>query len=355
MSSSSMTDTSGKTGFAGPKWRGMRWLARCIPGRLLALALLLPALQAAAHDINITGVARVILQEETPGSYRLSVVDAQVPPLCNIERILPERCNGLPPAAYAYRFACEPALSIDDSLDFPWGLPGALVIANWLEGDGVSAYIPGDGAGIEVPMSDLKAGAGSWTRLAGRYLLSGAEHILFGIDHLLFVLGLLLLMQGFWKLVQTVTAFTIAHSITLACAVLGIFPVPGAPVEVLIALSIAFLAREIIMGQRGELTLVHRRPWLVAFLFGLLHGFGFAGALGELGLNDTDIPLALLFFNIGVELGQVGFICVLLGGWYAMNRFGRDLLFSVERGLAYGLGAIATYWFIERLPALVII
>ncbi len=326
------------------------------PRRLAFFLLLLaPAMAAEAHDINITGVARVILQESEPGSYRLSIVDSQVPPLFNIERILPERCAGLPPAAFAYRFSCEPRLNVDDSLIFPWGLSGVLVIANWLEGDGVTAYIPGDGAEIEVPLTQLKAGAGSWTTLAGRYLVIGAEHILFGIDHLLFVLGLLLLMQGFWKLVQTVTAFTIAHSVTLACAVLGVFPVPGAPIEVLIALSIVFLAREIVMGQRGSATLIHRKPWLVAFLFGLLHGFGFAGALGELGLSDADIPLALLFFNIGVELGQVGFICALLAAYYAINRVGRDMLFSIERGLAYGLGSIATFWFIERLPALVLV
>lgn len=333
MSSSSMTD-----------WR------RCL---LLLVLLLAPGMAVHAHDINITGVARVILQESEPGLYRLSVVDTQAPPLFNIERILPERCVGLPPAAYAYGFSCEPRLNVDDSLYFPWGLAGVLVVANWLENDGVTAYVPGDGAGIEVPLTELKAGAGSWTTLAGRYLILGAEHILFGIDHLLFVLGLLLLMQGFWRLVQTVTAFTIAHSITLAFAVLGIFPVPGAPIEVLIALSIAFLAREIIMGQRGEMTLVHRKPWLVAFVFGLLHGFGFAGALGELGLSSADIPLALLFFNIGVEIGQVGFICALLAAHYAITQAGRGLMFSIERGLAYGLGGIATYWFMERLPALV--
>ena len=250
---------------------------------LACILLSMPAVPVFAHDINITGMARVILQETEPGAYRLSVVDAQVPPLFNIERILPERCEGLPPAPFAYRFSCEPQLNVDDSLVFPWGLSGVLVIANWIEGDGVIAYVPGDGVEVAVPLTELKAGAGSWTTLAGRYLIIGAEHILFGIDHLLFVLGLLLLMRGFWKLVQTVTAFTIAHSITLACAVLGVFPVPGAPVEVLIALSIAFLAREVIMGQRGEETLVHRRPWLVAFLFGLLHGFGFAGALGGAG------------------------------------------------------------------------
>ena len=157
------------------------------------------------------------------------------------------------------------------------------------------------GATITVPMSDLKAGAGSLGSLVYRYLLLGADHILFGIDHLLFVLGLLLLLSGFWKLLKTITAFTVAHSITLACAVLGIFPVPGPPIEVLIALSILMLAREVVMSQRGQMTLVHRKPWIVAFVFGLFHGFGFAGALGTLGLSDSDIPLALLFFNLGVE------------------------------------------------------
>ena len=166
------------------------------------------------------------------------------------------------------------------------------------------------------------------------------------------LLGLLLLLRGFWRLVKTITAFTVAHSITLACAVLGIFPVPNAPIEVLIALSIAFLAREVILGQRGERTLVHESPWIVAFLFGLIHGFGFAAALGELGLSDADIPLALLFFNVGVELGQLAFIAALSVLNYLAARLLAPFVYSIERGLAYGLGGIATFWFIERLPNL---
>ena len=156
-------------------------------------------------------------------------------------------------------------------------------------------------------------------------------------------------------MIKTITAFTIAHSITLAFAVLGIFPVPNAPIEVLIALSIVFLAREVIMGQRGHLTLVHSKPWIVAFIFGLFHGFGFAGALGELGLSDADIPLALLFFNLGVEAGQVAFIALLLAANLLFMKFSKDLIPSMQRGLAYGLGGIAMFWFLERLPALVII
>ena len=327
-------------------------IGRCLQRGCLLLGLLFLPVAACAHDVDVTGVARVFL-DQRGDEYHLSIVDQQVPPLFNVERILPERCTGLPPGMFSYRFQCEPALHTEDSLVFPWPLEGVVVVARWQDGDDVSGYFPGDGALIEVPLADLKAGSASLRSLAGRYLVLGAEHILFGIDHLLFVLGLLLLQQGFWKLIQTITAFTIAHSITLACAVLGIFPVPNAPIEVLIALSIAFLAREIITGQRGEYTLVHRWPWVVAFGFGLFHGFGFAGALGELGLADSDVPLALLFFNLGVEAGQVAFICLLVGVHALFKRISRDLIPALHRGLAYGLGCVATFWFLERLPALV--
>ena len=325
------------------------------PTHLLLLAACLFATQVYPHDIDVTGVARVFLDELPDNEYNLSIVDQQVPPLFNVERILPERCIGLSPGRFSYRFQCTPSLNVDDTLSFPWSFQGVVVVARWSDGSDVSGYFPGDGNFVDVPLPQLKAGAASLGSLALRYLMLGAEHILLGIDHLLFVLGLLLLLQGFWKLFQTITAFTVAHSITLAFAVLGIFPIPNAPIEVLIALSIVFLAREIIMGQRGESTLVHTKPWIVAFVFGLFHGFGFAGALGELGLSDGDIPLALLFFNLGVEGGQIAFICVLIAINYVFNHFLSHLFLSLQRGLAYGLGAIATYWFIERLPALLMI
>lgn len=310
---------------------------------------------ATAHDVDVTGVARVFLDEVEQNEYQLSIVDQQVPPLFNVERILPERCTGLPPSRFSYRFRCEPELNTDDALIFPWSLEGLVLIARWGDGSDVSGYFPGDGSVIEVPMAELKAGAASIGNLAKRYLVLGGEHILFGIDHLLFVLGLLLLLQGFWKLLKTITAFTVAHSITLACAVLGIFPVPGAPIEVLIALSIVFLAREILMAQQGRTTLVHEKPWIVAFVFGLIHGFGFAGALGELGLSDADIPLALLFFNLGVEAGQVAFICALLAFHFIFIKYLQQLWPSLQRGLAYGLGGIASYWFLERIPSLFLV
>ena len=327
-------------------WNLMRLLHR-----LLLCFLLLPV-SADGHDVDVTGVARIFLDEQIPGHYSLSVVDQQVPPIFNIERILPGRCEGLPPSNYAYRFNCNPALNIQDSLTLPWSLEGVVAIASWADGGNVSGYFPGAGAAITVPLSDLKAGAGSLGSLAYRYLMLGADHILFGIDHLLFVLGLLLLLKGFLKLLQTITAFTVAHSITLACAVLGIFPVPGPPIEVLIALSILMLAREVVMSLRGQITLVHQKPWVVAFVFGLFHGFGFAGALGELGLRDSDIPLALLLFNLGVEGGQVIFIAAMISANWIYSKFSSDGLISIHRGLAYGVGGVACFWFLERLPAL---
>lgn len=331
-----------------------------LPAALLSvlLACLLLAPDSSAHDINVTGVARVLIDEMGSNEYQLSIIDQQVPPLFNIERILPDRCLGLTPGRYSYRFQCSPGLNIDDVIVFPWSFQGVVAIAQWQDGSNVSGYFPGDGSTVTVPLSELKAGAGSLRSLATRYVILGGEHILLGIDHLLFILGLLLLIQGFWKLIQTVTAFTIAHSITLASAVLGYFPVPSAPIEVLIALSIVFLAREIIMGQRGQQTLVHVKPWIIAFAFGLIHGFGFAGALGDLGLSNADIPLALLFFNLGVELGQVAFICglivanVLITKMLLQRLAGKSVVISVYRGLAYGLGGVAAYWFVDRLPSL---
>lgn len=148
--------------------------------------------------------------------------------------------------------------------------------------------------------------------VAGSYTLLGIEHIGFGIDHLLFVLALLIITNGTMRLIKTVTAFTVAHSITLALATLGFVHVPSKPVEATIALSIVFVAFEIIRRREGQDGITSRAPWIVAFIFGLLHGFGFAGALSEVGLPQNHIPAALFFFNVGVEIGQIAFIAVVL-------------------------------------------
>ena len=189
----------------------------------------------------------------------------------------------------------------------------------------------------------------SAVQLAGAYLGLGVEHILFGIDHLLFVLALLILIEGRRRLVQTVTAFTIAHSLTLGAATLGFVRIPQTPVEAIIALSIVFVAREIVHARQGRPGLTQRAPWIVAFTFGLLHGFGFAGALTEIGLPAQAVPLALLFFNVGVELGQLLFIAA-VGVVAAVSR--RTPLPQpvwAWRVPAYGIGAVATFWAIERI------
>lgn len=185
--------------------------------------------------------------------------------------------------------------------------------------------------------------------LAVEYIALGFEHILEGIDHLLFVLGLTLIVGGGWRLVKTITAFTLAHSITLALATFGIVRVAQAPVEAVIALSIVFLARELVQINKGHPGLTARAPWLVAFVFGLLHGLGFAGALREVGLPQTDIALALLSFNIGVELGQLAFVAVVL----VVIGLGKRLVLMpkpwVMRMPGYAIGALAIYWTLERL------
>jgi hydrogenase/urease accessory protein HupE len=185
------------------------------------------------------------------------------------------------------------------------------------------------------------------------YLLLGFEHILLGLDHLLFVFALLLIVQGWKRLVGTITAFTLAHSITLAAATLGFVNVPQAPVEAVIALSILFLATEIIHLQQGRIGITQRYPWIVAFIFGLLHGFGFAGALTEVGLPQTEIPLALLFFNVGVELGQLAFVIGVLLLNLALKRIALQPMRWAEITATYVIGSVAAFWTIERVAAFV--
>lgn len=202
-----------------------------------------------------------------------------------------------------------------------------------------------------VPWVDV-AGPSPALDVAAGYFVLGAEHILFGIDHLLFVLLLTLIVRGTVLLIKAITAFTIAHSLTLAAATLGFVAVPSAPVEAVIALSILFLASELAQQRHGNPGLTARAPWLVAFAFGLLHGFGFAGALAEVGLPPAEIPLALLTFNLGVEAGQLAFIAAVL----ALIHAGRRAIPVSPRWLeavpAYSIGPLAAFWLIGRMAAL---
>lgn len=187
--------------------------------------------------------------------------------------------------------------------------------------------------------------------VAGVYLKLGAEHIFTGVDHLLFVLALLIITRGGWKLMKTVTAFTIAHSITLAAATLGFVHVPQRPIEAVIALSIVFVAAEIVHGLQGREGVTTRAPWIVAFTFGLLHGFGFAGALGEIGLPQGHIPLALLFFNAGVEAGQLLFVAVVLSLVALAQRMKLPNSRWAQLIPPYAIGSVAMFWVIQRIAA----
>ena len=199
----------------------------------------------------------------------------------------------------------------------------------------------------DSPSFVVEAAPSRW-RVAGTYVRLGCEHILLGIDHLLFVLGLLLIVPNRWTLLKTISAFTLAHSLTLAVATLGYASAPVAPLNAAIALSILFLGPEIVRFRRGETSLTIRHPWVVAFAFGLLHGFGFASGLNTLGLPHGDIPAALLFFNVGVEAGQIGFVALVL----LLERSFRVLEIRwprlVEAAPGYAVGSLGAFWSIQR-------
>ncbi len=197
-----------------------------------------------------------------------------------------------------------------------------------------------------------------WTEVAGTYFVIGVEHIIFGYDHLLFVLALVLLVRDPGRLFGAITAFTVAHSITLAATTFGWVKLASAPVEAVIALSIMFIALEIMRMKAGDSSLTARLPWVASFAFGLLHGFGFAGALREIGMPEDAAPLALLFFNLGVEGGQVAFIVSVLAVMFLWRRLAPATINTPRvsdiawRAPVYVIGVTAAYWFIERTVGL---
>lgn len=202
----------------------------------------------------------------------------------------------------------------------------------------------------DQPTATIAAKPGRW-QVAKTYFIIGVEHILFGYDHLLFVVSLVLLLSGFWTIAKAVTAFTVAHSITLIGTTMGLMGLPQAPVEAVIALSIMFLAEEIVKKGPGAPRLSQRLPWLVAFIFGLLHGFGFAGALREVGLPESDVPTALLTFNLGVEAGQLLIVFAAMLVVEMLRRFAGSANQPVIKFATYAIGITASFWFIERIIA----
>ncbi len=224
------------------------------------------------------------------------------------------------------------------------------VFARFVSLDGLNATMI---ARASQPWIEIAASQ-TMMQVVGAYIVEGFRHILFGADHLLFVLGLLLIINGRWMLVKTVTAFTVAHSLTLAVATLGYAQLPPLPLNAAIALSILFLGPEIVRVWRHESSFTIRHPWVVAFLFGLLHGFGFASGLTSAGLPRSELPTAVLSFNVGVELGQLTFVVLIIG----LERAFRVLRIEWPRWVrvlpGYTVGVLGAFWTVQRLALLLV-
>jgi hypothetical protein len=332
----------------------MRWWLLALVA--LALAAALPVGEASAHEIR---PAYLQIDEVAEGHYdvvwRTPLLSGMRLP---VVLVLPE--DG--------RDIAEPTVvRLPDSLIerrrviIPGGIEGKRVALVGLEGTITDAlvrlsFLDGRQTAEIVrpsrPYLDISASRGQ-LEIAQVYLVEGLRHILEGFDHLLFVLGLMLLVRNGWMLVKTVTAFTVAHSITLAAATYGLMNVPAAPLEAAIAASILFLGVEAIKAQRGEIGFAAQWPWVVAFAFGLLHGIGFASGLSMLGLPPSAIPLALVSFNVGVELGQLLFVAVILLCLYAMRQLQVRLPSLLAAAPAYLVGCLGAYWMIARASAMV--
>ncbi|MDQ8206032.1 HupE/UreJ family protein [Coraliomargarita sp. SDUM461003] len=316
------------------------------------LLLLLTTTQALSHQL---AVARFQIQEIGPSTYEIRY-DV---PSGEMDRysipILPKGYSYVEtPLQHAgpqrLRFNTNGrALANNDTIVLPWPRNGVLASAIWLNGTRSQKFFKASETEIIIELSALSAGSGSALETMHRYTELGLEHILEGYDHLLFVAGLAMLVRGWRRVLLTVSAFTLAHSLTLGLAVLGLIRMPPALVETLIALSIVFLAKEILLAHKGQITWASRWPWAISFGFGLIHGLGFASALMELGLENDSILLALLSFNIGVELGQILFLLIWLLLASALVALGLKRLRYLRPLLPYALGIIAMLWFLERL------
>jgi hypothetical protein len=328
---------------------------------LLALAMTLATLTSvplAAHELQ---PAFLELTETAPGRYevlwKLPTLGASSDVRMPIVPVFPDTCRQQGEARSA---RAGTAWVFTARLECAGGLAGKTLAIGGLEAfvtDVLFRVQRADGAVETHVLKPVKPavtlhGAGEARRGAWAYLYLGIEHILLGVDHLLFVLGFLLIIRDRWMLVKAVTSFTIAHSITLAVATFGIASVPAAPLNVAIALSILFLEPEVVRVRRGETTFTIRYPWAVAFAFGLPHGFGFASGLAQLGLPRSEIPLALLRFNVGVEVGQIAFVLAIL----LLERAFRLLQIRwptlVQRLPGYTVGTLGAFWTIQRLAIL---
>jgi len=324
--------------------------------RRLALVLALVALPVAsdAHEVR---PAYLELRERAPDAFDVFwKVPARGEQRLAIAARLPERCEATAPHTVTANGA---AVAERWGVRCVGGLTGGTIEIEGLAATLTDVLVRIEAADGSARIARLTPRAPSFTvpaepgrgEVAATYLRLGVEHILEGVDHLLFVLALVLLVRDARRLVATVTAFTVAHSVTLAAATLGFVHVRQGPVEAVIALSIVFVAGEIAHEARGRPGLTARRPWIVAFVFGLLHGLGFAAALREVGLPQQSIPLALLFFNLGVELGQLLFLACVLPLAALGRRAALRWPVAAAQVPAYGIGSVAAWWTLERIAA----
>ncbi|MEM1433409.1 MAG: HupE/UreJ family protein [Pseudomonadota bacterium] len=339
------------------RWGLRRGAVRFCLG-LLVLGLPLAPQTGTAHEVRpgylkleetVAGQFMVTWKQPVLDGRRLPL-EPQLPADCTeLDRLPPERT----PDALIERWtvACDLREGTITLLGLSRTLTDALLSIHYGNGDEQQLLLRPD-----APAFDLESDSSG----VASYLVLGIEHLLFGIDHVLFVVLLVFYVQGAWPLLKTVTAFTVAHSLTLSAAALDWVRLPQGPVEAMIALSILYLARELMLPRERRSLLTQQSPWLMAFAFGLLHGFGFAGALKDIGLPGDLLWLALLLFNVGVELGQLALIAVLLSGAWLAQRLLQGLPASTDlwrqrlNGSALlGAGCIAGYWTIDRcLPLL---
>ena len=330
-------------------------MKRTIGALLVAATVQLAVLPAAAHDVRagyLELVQRgpesfdVLWKQPLRGGRRL-----------RIGPVFPDSCRIM---GAGRQEVLDNTLLLFTKVECSGGLAGEVLAVSGLAATSADVVVRIEHAGgiIEThilrpaaPSVEIAGSAGLWGRAAG-YLRLGFEHILFGWDHLLFVFALMLLVRDRWLLVKTITAFTVGHSLSLALATLGPVSVPAAPLEAAIALSIVFLAGEVVHAARGREFLAARQPWLVSGAFGLLHGLGFASALAQIGLPDVEIPLALLLFNIGVEIGQLAFVGVVLALLALLRKLEAPWPRWAEPLPAYAVGSTASFWFIGRFLTL---
>jgi hypothetical protein len=315
-------------------------------------ALLFCANVVYAHDLR---VARIVLEDLGGGEIRL---EAKLPPNVVVSTpLVPDACvlgdavsrpmNG-GAGLSVWQWSCDPfGFATDARIILPWAVEGAVIVSRDGVRDDRTRYFASSAAAIELPLSEIAGNGQSKWQGVGQYVKLGAAHILSGADHLALVFCLCVMARG-RRLLGLITAFTVGHSLTLALAFLGWIDIPALPLEAVIALSIAFVAREALRPNDAA----GHGYWLVA-AFGLLHGMGFAGALSEIGVPRDDLLLSLASFNVGVEIGQLLFVGVVLAVQSSLRQMGQDTV-PVLRASVFIVGTLGIYWTLDRVAAFVV-